>query len=194
MSPLIWTEFRPDLGKFDEFQHFESAGGGRVLQSLYRGPDVPIRLIVTEDGVEWSELPLPDGFHVADLGSDTGVSIDMAGDRWVAFGWDVTRDPHENVGREIWYSDDEGSNWIEATLEVPQKSEPLPIYTIEESAVLEALAWGDRLIVAARTTTSLDLEALLTDRGLVPAGKILANWMPSGRGFTLTFAGTPARR
>ncbi len=191
MSPLIWTEFRPDLGKFDEFQHFESAGGGRVLQSLYRGPEVPIRLIMTADGGEWSELSLPDGFHVADLSSDADASIDITGDRWVAFGWDVTRDPHENVGREVWFSDDHGSSWTEATLEVPQRSEPLPPYAIEESAVLEALASGDRLIVVARTTTRLNLEALLTDRGLVPAGKDLLNWTPSRNGFTLTFAELP---
>ena len=187
MSPLIWTEFRPDLGKFDEFQHFESAGGGRVLQSLYRGPEVPIRIIMTADGVEWSELPLPDGFHVADLGSDAGASIDMAGDRWVAFGWDVTRDPHENVGREVWFSDDQGSSWIEANIETPQKSEPLPPYAIEESAVLEALAWGSRLVVVVRTSTRLDLEALLADRGLMPTGKLLNFWAPSRHGFTLTF-------
>ncbi len=199
VSPLIWTEFRPDLGEFDEFQHPRSAAAGRVLKSHYQGPDVPIRLIMTADGVEWSELPLPDGFHVADLGSDADPSIDIAGDRWIAFGWDVTRDPHENVGREVWFSDDQGSSWIEANIETPQRSEPLPPYAIEESAVLEALAWGDRLIVVARTITRLDLEALLSDRGLVPSGKILANWLPSGRGFTLTLSelppeGEPARR
>ena len=187
MSPLIWTEFRPDLGKFDEFQHFESAGGGRVLQSLYRGPEVPIRLIMTADGVEWSELPLPDGFHVADLSSDAGASIDMAGDRWVAFGWDVTRDPHENVGREVWFSDDQGSRWTEVNVETPQRSEPLPPYAIEESAVLEALAWGSCLVVVVRTSTRLDLEALLADRGLMPTGKLLNFWEPSRHGFTLTF-------
>ena len=198
--PLSWTEFIPDFGEFNDFQHFESAGGGRVLQRLYRGPDVPIRLVMTADGVEWSELPLPDGFHMADLASGADASIDIAGDRWVAFGWDVTRDPHENVGREVWYSDDQGSSWIEANIETPQKSEPLPPYAIEESAVLEALAWGDRLIVVARTATRLDLEALLTDRGLMPAGKDLVNWASSRRGVTLTFAdelppeGEPVRR
>ena len=150
MRPLSWTEFTPDLGEFHEFQHFESAGGGRVLQSLYRGPDVPIRLIMTADGVSWSELPLPEGFHVADLASDARTSIDIAGDRWVAFGWDVTRDPHDNVGRDIWFSDDLGSNWTEATVETPAGSEPRPPHAVEEPAVLEALARDDRLVVARR--------------------------------------------
>lgn len=187
MEPLSWAEFTPELGEFHEFQHFESAGGGRVLQRLYRGPDVPIRLIMTADGVQWSELPLPDGFHVADLAGDADASIDIAGDRWVAFGWDVTRAPHENVGREVWFSDDQGSSWIEATLEMPARSEPLPPYAIEEAAVLEALAWGDRLVVVERTSTRLDLEALLADRGLMPVGKLLNFWAPSRHGFRLTF-------
>lgn len=182
-----WTEFVPDFGEFKDFQHFETTGSGPILRRLYRGPDVPIRLAMTTDGVDWSELRLPDGFHVADLSSDADASIDIAGDRWVAFGWDVTRAPHENVGREVWFSDDEGSSWTQATIEVPSRSEPLPPYAIEESAVLEALAWGDRLVVVVRTSTRLDLEALLTDRGLMPAGQLLNFWAPSRRGFTLTF-------
>ena len=187
VKPLSWTEFTPELGEFRDFQHYETAGGGQILRSLYRGPDVPIRLAMTTDGVDWSELQLPDGFHVADLSSDADASIDIAGDRWVAFGWDVARAPHENVGREVWFSDDEGSSWVQATIDVPARSEPLPPYAVEESAVLEALAWGDRLVVVVRTSTRLDLEALLTDRGLMPAGQLLNFWEPSRRGFTLTF-------
>jgi hypothetical protein len=157
-------------------------------------------LAVTTDGAEWSELPLPDGFHVADLGSDAGASIDTAGDRWVAFGWDVTREPHENAGREVWFSDDGGSNWIEASVEEPAASEPLPPHATQGSAVLEALAWGDRVVVAVQTSTTLDLEALLVDRGLMPAGMLLNSWAPSRHGFTLTFIeehppdGEPDRR
>ena len=197
---LIWTEFEPDFGEFGDFSGLESAGGGRILRRLYRGPDVPIRLIVTTDGVEWSELPLPNGFHVADISSDADATIDVAGDRWVAFGQDVTDDPHENVGREVWFSDDQGSRWVEANIEVPQRPEPLPPYATEESAVLEALASGDRLVAAVRTSTRLDLEALLADRGLLPTRKDLVNWAPSRDGVTLTFAdelpadGEPARR
>ena len=199
MKPLSWVEVIPGLGEFDEFQHLESAGGGRLLRRLYQGPDVPIRLAVTADGVEWSELSLPDGFHLADLASGADSSIDIASTRWVAFGWDVTRAPHENVGREVWFSDDQGSSWTEANIEVPQ-SEPLPPYTTDESDVLEALASGNRLIIVVRTSTRLDVEALLTYRGLVPAGKDLVNWTPSRRGVTLTFAdelppeGEPVRR
>ena len=185
---LIWTEFDPDFGEFGDFYGMESAGGGRILRRLYRGPAVPIRLIVTTDGVEWSELPLPNGFHLATISSDADATIDVAGDRWVAFGQDVTDDPHENVGREIWFSDDQGSRWVEANIEVPQKSEPLPPYATEESAVLEALASGDRLVAVVRTSTRLDLEALLADRGLLPARKDLVNWVPSRDGVKLTFA------
>ena len=186
--PLSWTEFRLDLGELDEFQGLESTGDGRVLRRIYRGPDMPIRLAATTDGIEWSELPLPNGFQLADIGSHADASIDLAGDRWVAFGHDVWTEPHWTVAEHVWFSDDEGSSWVKASIEVPPKPEPLPPYATEESAVVEALASSDRLIVVVRTCTRLDLDVLLADRGLVPAGKDLVNWVPSADGVTLTFA------
>ena len=188
MKPLNWTEFIPDLGELDDFQGLESAGGGRVLRRIYRGPDMPIRLAATTDGVEWCELRLPDGFQLADVGSYADASIDLAGDRWAAFGHDVRIEPDWAVAEHVWFSDDEGSNWVKASVEVPPKSEPLPPYATEESEVVEALAWGRRLIMVVRTSTRLDLDVLLADRGLVPAGRDLVNWVPSVDGVTLTFA------
>lgn len=184
---LAWNEFVPDLGELDEFQGLESAGGGRVLRSIYRGPDMPIRLAATTDGFEWSELPLPNGFQLADVGSYADASIDLAGDRWVAFGHDVGIEPDWTVAEHVWFSDDEGSSWVKASIEAPPKSEPLP-YATQESEVVGALAAGDRLIVVVRTSTRLDLDVLLAARGLVPAGKDLVNWVPSVDGVTLTFA------
>ena len=188
MKPLSWTEFIPDLGELRDFQHYETAGGGQILRRLYRGPDVPIRLAMTTDGVEWSELSLPYGFQLADIDSYADASVDLAGDRWVAFGHDVSIDPDWTVAEHVWFSDDQGSNWVKASVEAPPQPEPLPPCATDESEVLAALASNGVLVVVVRTSTRLDLDVLLADRGLAPAGKDLVNWVPSADGVTLTFA------
>ncbi len=152
---------------------------------------MPIRLAATTDGVEWSELSLPRGFQLADIGSYAGATVDLAGDRWVAFGHDVSIDPDWTVAEHVWFSDDQGSSWVKASIEPPPESEPLPPYATEESEVLAALASSGVLVVVVRTSTRLDLDVLLADRGLVPAGKDLVNWVPSVDDVTLTFADEP---
>ena len=108
-SGLEWIEV--DLsGVFDldvdESLELESVGDGRVL-AVSASPDVVSSVLVTDNGVEWSALPIPTGFNPS--------GIDISGDRWVIQGWDTREDaPHTR----ILFSDDRGSNWTELAVDL----------------------------------------------------------------------------
>ena len=198
MSPLSWAELEPEADRFDSFHKLESAGGGRILRRLYSGPDEPIQLVVTTDGVAWSGLSLPNGFQLADLDSGAAASVRLSGGRWVAFGRDVYAESSgpfqvaefpemDWAADRVWFSDDRGETWIEMSVEQPQRSEVLPPFVTEESEVLEALASGDHVVVVVQYCTEFDLEALVDARGLRPPGYVLMDWEVSSDGVTFGF-------
>lgn len=108
-SGLEWIEV--DLSgvfdlEVDESLELESVGDGRVL-AVSASPDVVNSVLVTDNGVDWSVLPIPTGFNPS--------GIDISGDRWVIQGWDTREDaPHTR----ILFSDDQGSNWTELVVDL----------------------------------------------------------------------------
>ena len=206
VSPLSWVEFEPEADRFDSFHKLESAGGGWILRRLYSGPDEPIQLVVTTDGVAWSALSLPYGFQLADLDSGAAASVRLSGGRWVAFGRDVYAEgpgpfqvaefPEMDWAADrVWFSDDRGETWIEMRVQQPQRSELLPPFVTEESEVLEVLASGNHVVVVVQYSTEFDLEALVDARGLRPPGYVLMDWEVSSEGVSFGFeAENPSNR
>lgn len=108
-SELVWTEV--DLSEVfdldqDWFPRLESVGNGRVL-ALSASPDAVNKVLVTDNGVDWSELPIPTGF--------SPWSVDISGDRWVVQGWDTREDAPDT---RALFSDDQGSNWDELVVDL----------------------------------------------------------------------------
>ena len=131
-SGLTWAEV--DLsGVFDpdqsSFLSLDSVGDGRVTVRT-EGSDGGSRLLVSENGLDWTEIPIPDGF------SPWGV--DIAGDRWVIEGWDMYSD---EPGIQVLFSDDQGASWSELVIDL---------------GPLDGTAWignafvaGERIVVVA---------------------------------------------
>lgn len=108
-SGLEWIEVDlSDVLNLDQEEsvRLESVGDGRALAVVAR-PDVVNSVLVTDNGVDWSVLPIPTGFNPS--------GIDISGDRWVIQGWDTREDaPHTR----ILFSDDQGSNWTELVVDL----------------------------------------------------------------------------
>lgn len=197
-EPLRWAEVDSGSDRFDLFHHLESAGGGHILRRLYNGPDEPIQLVATTDGISWAELRVPRGFQLADLASSAAASVDLSGDLWVVYGRDVysetpgpfqvARYPQQDwCGDRVWLSDDRGDSWVEMDVELPLRAGRLPPFVTEESEVLEAVASGSQVVVVVQFRIELDLEALVADRGLQPEGTTLMNWSMTDDGVALEF-------
>ena len=198
LQPLSWVEIASGSDRFELFHHLESAGGGHILRRHYNGPDRPIQLVVTTDGISWAELRVPGGFQLANLASGAAASVDLSGDRWVVYGRDVysespgpfqvARSPQQDWAADrVWLSDDRGDSWVEIDVGLPLRDGPLPAFVTEESEVLEAVASGSQVVVVVRCRTELDLEALVADRGLRPEGTSLMNWSMTDDGVALEF-------
>lgn len=195
---LSWAEIATGPDRFEMFHHLESAGGGHILRRHYNGPDEPIQLVSTTDGISWAELRVPRGFQLADLASGAAASVDLSGDRWVVYGRDVysgtpgpfqvARSPQQDWAADrVWFSDDQGGSWVEMDVELPLRTEPLPPFVTEESEVLEAVVSDSQVVVVVQFRTELDLEALVVDRGFQPEGTTLMNWSMADDGVALEF-------
>ena len=156
---LEWTEFDPDLDESALSGILEPLGDGRILIRAFdegNGGTAPgFRFLVTENGVDWSELPMPTGI--------SPLSHDLSGDRWLVAGFDfsgvpfpVTEEPEGN-GSEIlsryraFFSDDQGANWTElefdfslSSIEVPSTYEYLPFF------VTAALTSEEHMVIVLR--------------------------------------------
>ena len=125
------TDFDPDTERLSGLQSSED---GRILVRTWH--DEGGRVVVTSDGINWTELPLPEEIeprHVA-----------ASGDRWLLAGtwpsadrfWADTSDDEQRIrlqesfaqrihpgrafAQRVFFSDDEGLTWTELDLEVPE--------------------------------------------------------------------------
>jgi len=111
----------------------ESVGDGRVLLSTLRPGDN--RVMVTENGVDWAEVPMP-----AD--SFLPQHIDIAGSRWLVSGLILNREePVEFPTVQVFFSDDQGATWTELDFSADAPD--------GLSGSVAAMAAGERMVMAA---------------------------------------------
>ena len=153
---LEWTEFNPGLDDSDFLGPLEPLGDGRVLMRAfgdYSDGTVPAsRFLVTENGVDWSDVPMPNEV--------SPVYHDLVGVRWLIAGYDlageispVTGGAEDGNGQVLsqyraFFSDDRGASWTESefdfsssSIEVPPTYEYLPFF------VSAALTSGENMVI-----------------------------------------------
>ena len=154
---LEWTEFDPGLDNADALGILEPLGDGRILIQAHRfegdeaGPG--FRLLVTENGFDWSEVPIPTGLWPP--------HFDLSGDRWLVAGYDISTEPGSSngdpegdisrvlAGYRAFYSDDQGANWTESAIDFSSSSIQVPAeYDLLPYFVTAALASGDHMVIA----------------------------------------------
>ena len=137
---LQWTEVDP--GFLDLFG-FESAGDGRVIAYAWpEGVEQVLhgeRAVVTTNGTDWDELPLPDGL-IPD-------EIDIAGDRWLVTGRYRSFDAPGSRPDRAFFSDDQGTTWTELQFEIPPDPALASPYLQENLRVAPALVSGERMVL-----------------------------------------------
>lgn len=170
---LTWSEISPP---FSDAFLLESPGDGRVVARLRDGDG---RVSVTSDGVSWSDVPMPEGVYVH--------HVDISGRRWLVTGTGIA-DAEDGSGptgsgwlasspegpTRVFYSDDQGAAWTELAFEIP--AEPKPPYVVAQPWVTHALTSGENMVLVVLGTETLDVQALLADKGLVPEGQRVIGW------------------
>ncbi|MXZ30336.1 MAG: exo-alpha-sialidase [Acidimicrobiia bacterium] len=180
---LAWTEASIDLGaEATSAVELSSLGDGRIVASI-RGPDGD-RLSLTGDGVTWSSVELPDVAFPHRFA--------VAGDRWVIASndWDHPIYPPTAIASRVFVSDDGGGTWGELGLDIAPTQE-LPPHCAERSAVQEVLAAGERVVVLVSLHRFLEIQEILTERGLIEAGTLAHEWRRSEDTLTIRL-GDPA--
>ncbi len=172
---LQWTEVDPG---FSDLFGFESAGDGRII--AYAWPEdveqVPHgeRVVVTANGTDWEELPLPEGLIPAE--------IDIAGDRWLVVGRYRNFEAPESRLNRVFFSDDGGTTWTELEFEIPPDPTLVSPYLQENLWVTPALVSGERMVLVLQGYTTVDAQSLLADAGLMPEGKEVLRWRDGAPG------------
>ncbi|MYA16795.1 MAG: hypothetical protein F4Z28_08510, partial [Gammaproteobacteria bacterium] len=175
---LQWTEIDPG---FVDLYLLKSVGDGRVLArgrrdaGLIENPSAVDQVVVTTNGVDWIDVPMPAGI--------VPQFADISGDRWV-----VTGDGGLSDAGGIWtgsapasldrafFSDDEGATWTELALNLPTDPAWASPYVVEDSRVAGVLVSGKNVVLVVVRDTGLDLSALLEGRDLVPEGRLVVGW------------------
>ncbi len=139
---LRWTETDPGIG--DVFG-LQSVADGRVLARTW---DDGGKVIVTSNGSDWTELPMPPGLEPR--------YVSIFGDRWLVSGTNprfvthyglvtlfgepvpvggrippsehvTTRiPPGETIAERVFYSDDQGISWTELVFDIPAAATQAP--------------------------------------------------------------------
>ena len=168
---LEWTEIDPG---FADLFNFESLGDGGVLARAWGIGDELVldgeRAVYTDNGIDWTELPLPDGIVVR--------GIDTSSDRWVAYGWTHGSDEPRELADRVFFTDDRGATWIEAIVDIPVDSIPESAHCDRFLFVDSASVSDDGIVVDLWGYRVLDAHGLLAERGLVPDGETVLGWRP----------------
>ena len=181
---LEWVEIDPG---FDDLFELKSVGDGRVVARAWtdgegEGP-FGQRIVVSADGTDWAEVPLPEGLFPE--------QVNISADRWVVTGQFLDSGRPEEAIDRVFFSDDQGSTWTEMVLD-PLSTSMSP-YAFERWRASLVLVSGERMVLALSGLTMIDGQALLEDVGRLPTGKrvVFALPTPDGVSFTLVDADVP---
>ena len=172
---LQWAEV--DL-EFESVLFVETTSDDRVVIGG-RVPGGTFAVRVTEDGEEWTAVPVPDGI--------VPLAADANGRRWVLVG--APLGPHHSeaeVFGDIFVSDNSGANWSEATLDSIPGAQ-LPEYASRSLRVVDVLTSGRQIVVAVLSFSVFDVESLLADRNRIPDGMFVAYWTPDEESIAAVF-------
>ena len=173
-GPLLqWTQIEPE---FIDLFGLESVGDGRVFARAFRNGGEPGSvvadelIVVTVDGTNWVEVPMPDGVSPDHL--------DMSGDRWVVAGRGIDSGSIGDTASRAFYSDDQGTTWTELDISLPPDPTPTSPWLVDETWVTSVLVSGQNIVLVVVVHQDVDFEALVADRGLVPEGKtaVMSGW------------------
>lgn len=181
---LEWTEIDPG---FDDLFELKSVGDGRVVARAWTDDEgegtFGQRIVVSADGTDWAEVPMPDGLFPE--------QVNISADRWVVTGQFLDSGRPEEAVDRVFFSDDQGSTWTEMVLD-PLSTSISP-YAFERWRASLVLVSGERMVLALSGSTMIDGQALLEDVGRLPTGKrvVFALPTPDGVSFTLVDADAP---
>ena len=161
-----WNEIDPP---FKKVYGLQSVGDGRILARVR--DDSGERAVVTTNGTDWADLPIPGGIRPE--------HVDISGGRWLVTGFDPIEDADSSYdpGGRIFYSDDEGDHWNELVLDFPYVAATGEPFVVERRQRTSAVVSGQRIVIAISTSTGLDVLPLIVDRGLAPDVESIANVM-----------------
>ncbi len=97
----------------------------------------------------------------------------MTGARWVVAGWSEDNLTDVAPTPQLFLSDDEGSNWSEVTLQIDTPD--LPPFATASSNVTAVATAGPHVLALVSSFVNFQVEALLLDRGLIPAGALASS-------------------
>lgn len=179
-SGLIWTEIDlTDALGADEHStiRLESVGDGRVLALSFsnRGIDM---ILVTEDGTNWTAVPVPAGF--------LPWNVDITGERWLIHGWDTN---NESPSTQVLFSDDGGSSWPEIPIDLGLFKGTAWVgqaIVVEDRIVIVVLSDSEPLHIDEVLEESVEIESrihiLLSDGGPAELVTDFPGWFSGGFG------------
>ena len=170
---LEWTEL--DLG-LPYGRSVGATGDGRVVAMGGSVTDeflpTDLRLLVTEDGVDWMQVSLPPEFFP--------LSVAMSEERIALSGYpveDIDAGINEaQHGPPVFVSDDQGVTWTLATLDADAVADVLPDDATVEFGIATTYVSGDFVLAAVLGWVRLDIESLLVEADLVAADALVVGW------------------
>ncbi len=132
-----------------------STGDGRAVVQA-SSPDGN-KMLVSEDGREWTALSIPAGLTVD--------SVDITGDRWLVSGQRFDGTGIENM---VFYSDNQGGEWEDLGLPLAGPAERVDLAA--------ALVSGQNILVAVKAANRIDVASVIVARGLVSDESEIAGW------------------
>lgn len=166
-----WSEV--DLG-LEELWGLEPLGDGRVLayssRNVAQPPQIDLReiTVVTSDGVEWTEVVLPEAVFAS--------VVAASGDRWVVAGWDTSVFGYSQLASRVFVSSDDADTWTELDVDIPLTAPPVSPWIEPWTLVTDAAVSGDDIVLLAAISAELSLGELAAARGLVPDGQSVFSW------------------
>ena len=148
-----WGQFELPASHSDA-SRFTTTADGRVAAEVWgeRGD----MLLVTDDGINWDEISLPDG-----LGLE---GYHIGPDRWVIAGFpkdERTNSTAQWTPDEVFMSDDQGETWTE----VPVDSDTPPFIREQHLTSFGFMVSGERIAMLASVFPVPVWSELLVDRG-----------------------------
>lgn len=145
------------------------AAGGRLSGGSIAGAS---HLLVTQDGVAWTRVPLPHELYP--------FSLDMSDQRVAVSGVSLTAPPvggdEAEEGVPVFVSGDEGATWTQVQLDIQAARRDLHDDATLELSSTSVYVSGDYVLAAAQGHVRLDVASLLVDAGLVAADARIAGW------------------